>query len=56
MLMLCLFLFHGRKYYTITTIKPWSQFLGKKKNILHHYLLDDKNIQNCKQNIAGSLI
>ena len=36
------------KLYTITTIIPWSQCLGKEReNILCHYLFGDKLIQNC---------
>ena len=42
------FLFQIWKQYTITTIYPPSQCVGQeRKNILPHYLFEDKIIQTC---------
>ena len=50
LIVLCPFLLQIQRYYTITTINPWSQWLWhEKKNILPHNLFGHKIIQNCLQ-------
>ena len=48
--MLCSFLFQIWKLYAVTTINPWSKWLGQeKKKYLRHYLFEDQIIQNCPE-------